>query len=251
MCRILILMFLLFLVYPTHVSSGTIDPKNNDDEYIVFAQEERFNCVAPLISKHNDKITSTSSCVIIKPKVALTAAHIFSSVPNDHTFYLLLNNKQYLVEEVICHKSFQPHKMGFYDIAICKIAEPIETIQFPELYKGKQELLKKVYICGWGLAGTFDTGSKIADGKKRAGTNLIEGIKNHSLICSPSHSPSSNLEFLISHGDSGGGLFIDNKLAGINSYVYSTDGSANSSWKDKAGHTRVSLFLNWIKENTK
>lgn len=246
-----ILLILLILEYSTVLFAGTIDPRNSDNEHIELAQEQRFGCVAPLISKKNDKITSTSSCVIIKPKFALTAAHIFSNIPQDHAFYLLLNDKAYLVEEVICHKMFQPNKMGFYDIALCKTSEIMDTTSFPDLYKSKQELLKKVYICGYGLTGTFDTGSKIADGRKRAGTNLIESIKNHSLICSPSHSPGSNLEFLISHGDSGGGLFIDNKLAGINSYVYSTDGSPDSSWKDKAGHTRISLFLEWIKENTK
>ena len=51
---------------------------------------------------------------------------------------------------------------------------------------------------------------------------------------------------MISHGDSGGGLFIDNKLAGINSLVMSSDGKPDSSWTDESGHTRVSKFVSWI-----
>jgi hypothetical protein len=250
MFKFLIFCLVWIFCLNTNISAGTIDPNNPDSEYLEFAHQKLFDCVSPLISKKEDKTTSTSSCVVIKPKAALTAAHIFATVPKDHTFYILVNNKAYLVEEVICHKLFKPSKMGFYDIALCKTSEPIDLMSFPELYRGRKELFKKVKISGYGLAGTFDTGSKIADGKKRAGTNLVEAIKNHSLICSPSHSPGSNLEFLISHGDSGGGLFIDNKLAGINSYVYTNDGNANSSREDKAGHTRVSLFLDWIKENT-
>ena len=250
MFKFLIFCLVWIFCLNTNISAGTIDPNNADSEYLEFAHQEQFDCVRPLLSKKDDKITSTSSCVVIKPKAVLTAAHIFSIVPKDHTFYILLNNKIYLVEEVICHKLFKANKIGFYDIALCKTSEPIEPMGFPELYKERKEHLKDVCICGYGLTGTFDTGSKIADGKKRAGTNLVEGIRNHSLICSPSYSQSSNLEFLISHGDSGGGLFIDNKLAGINSYVYANDGNANSSRKDKAGHTRVSLFLDWIKQNT-
>jgi hypothetical protein len=251
MFRIITYFILVFLIGSLETDAGTIDPRNNDQEYILLAQEQKFNCVGLLVSKFNNNITSASSCVVIQPNFALTAAHIFSSVSKDHTFYIILNDKTYLVEEVICHRLFQSRKLGFYDIALCKTAEPIDSIDFPELYKEKKELHKKVYICGFGLTGTFDTGSVISDGKKRAGTNTVEEIKNHTLICSPTRLNNSRLEFLISHGDSGGGLFIDNKLAGISSYVYTRDGNANSSWEDKAGHTRVSLFLDWIKENTK
>jgi hypothetical protein len=251
MFRIITYFILAFLISSLGTNAGTIDPKNNDQEYISLAEEQKFNCVGLLVSKLDNKITSASSCVVIQSNFALTAAHIFSSVPKEHTFYIILNDKAYLVEEVICHRSFQSRKLGFYDIALCKTAEAIDSIDFPELYKEKKELHKKVYICGYGLAGTFDTGSVLSDGKKRAGTNTVEEIKNHTLICSPTQSNNSRLEFLISHGDSGGGLFIDNKLAGINSYVYTKDGNANSSWRDKAGHTRVSLFLDWIRENTK
>jgi hypothetical protein len=54
------------------------------------------------------------------------------------------------------------------------------------------------------------------------------------------------MEFLIASGDSGGGLFIDQKLAGINSCVMTTDGHTDSNHNDESGHTRISQHINWI-----
>ena len=56
----------------------------------------------------------------------------------------------------------------------------------------------------------------------------------------------TELEFLISPGDSGGGLFIDQKLAGIHSYVYATDGKSDSDYGDVGCSTRVSDYIEWI-----
>ena len=54
------------------------------------------------------------------------------------------------------------------------------------------------------------------------------------------------MEFIICPGDSGGGLFIDKKIAGINSCVIATDGKPNSTYTDEGGHTRISQHLDWI-----
>ena len=68
-------------------------------------------------------------------------------------------------------------------------------------------------------------------------------------VCSHGAKDCTNLEFLICNGDSGGGLFIDGKLAGINSCVVATDGNANSDYGDETYHTRISELQEWIKEN--
>jgi hypothetical protein len=46
-------------------------------------------------------------------------------------------------------------------------------------------------------------------------------------------------------------LFIENKLAGINSFVAADDGKPNSNYGDESGHTRMSLYYNWILEQMK
>jgi len=61
----------------------------------------------------------------------------------------------------------------------------------------------------------------------------------------------TNLEYCISHGDSGGGLFIDQKLAGINSIVLASDKNPDSNYGDESGHTRISKYKDWIEDNIK
>ena len=103
-------------------------------------------------------------------------------------------------------------------------------------------------MAGLGFTGTFNTGIERADGKKRAGSNFIDRIERKILICSPSkrNEKITELEYLIGSGDSGGGLFISNKLAGINSCVISSDKKTDSSYGDRSGHTRISVFKDWI-----
>jgi hypothetical protein len=108
-------------------------------------------------------------------------------------------------------------------------------------------------ISGYGVTGTFVTGGIKIDGKKRAGSNIINHVDRDLLVCDPSprshNSRITELEFLIASGDSGGGLFIDGKLAGINSCVMRVGGSPKSTYNEESGHTRISKFISWIKEN--
>jgi hypothetical protein len=68
------------------------------------------------------------------------------------------------------------------------------------------------------------------------------------LVTSVRDGKKTSLEFLISHGDSGGGLFINNQLAGIHSGIMTEDKdkNLNSDYKDFAAHTRISLHKAWI-----
>ena len=58
------------------------------------------------------------------------------------------------------------------------------------------------------------------------------------------------LEYLISPGDSGGGMFLDidgmQLLAGVHSFLGSFDGITDADYGDIAGITRLSEFNKWI-----
>lgn len=237
--------FSLLLIIGTICMAGTIDPANQDNQYVEYAY--KYNSVFRLVTKKNNKITSSSSCVAINPKWILTAAHIFENKRN-HNTYVVINDKQYMVSKIFVPNDFNPNKIGYNDIALGLLDENIKTqIKYPELYKEKNEQNKIADIVGWGVSGNFNNGASFDDSKIRAGTNRISDIQKHLLMCDTSRNDQgSPLEFLISHGDSGGALFINNKLAGINSLVFSNDGKPDSSWTDDSGHTRVSLFIDWI-----
>jgi hypothetical protein len=237
--------FLLFLGSDT--ISGTIDPNVQDKEYIEYGA--KFDYVLEIMGSYEkNRSLFTASAVAIDPNWVLTAAHV---VKGSRFVFLYDENEKraILVDEVITHKDFEDKEFGFADIALCHTTSDIGLTFYPQLYEGEDEVNKICSISGYGQTGTFDTGIHISDGKKRAGSNKVDKIENNLLICYPSKVNKTSLEFLIGSGDSGGGLFIDGKLAGINSCVMSVGKKPNSTYNDHSGHTRVSKFLGWIKDN--
>jgi hypothetical protein len=151
---------------------------------------------------------------------------------------------------MILHPEYKTDVFGYHDIAIGHLSKKIELEFYPPLYENDDEAGKVCSIAGVGFTGNFNTGAKVHDGKKRAGSNIIDKTERSVLICSPSrrHEKPTELEYMICSGDSGGGLFIGNALAGINSSVIGYDGLSNSTYGDEACHTRVSLYSEWIKK---
>ena len=43
-------------------------------------------------------------------------------------------------------------------------------------------------------------------------------------------------------------MFIGNKLAGINSFLMSTDAKPDGTYGDESAFTRVSLYVEWVNE---
>ena len=223
------------------VFAGTIDPAIPDSKYIEYGS--KFRCVGSLCGIYNDNQKFCASAVAIDDKIILTAAHVIS---NYKECYITINGKKIKIINVIIEPEFTS-EFGYHDIAIGLCEQSIDLDFYPLLYDKDDEIGKVCAIAGFGITGTFNTGSKINDHTKRAGSNIIDGIDRNLLICSPSGKGiKTELEFLIASGDSGGGLFIDNKLAGINSCVLAVDKKPDSTYGDESGHTRISIHKEWI-----
>jgi hypothetical protein len=192
-----------------------------------------------------------ASAVAISPRFVLTAAHVVNNAK--HCGIHVNNADVIIVKNFICHKDFDG-QFGKADIALCYLEKELDLKFYPSLYDKEDEVGKVCCISGYGLTGTFKSGQSISDGKRRAGSNIIDSISKDLLICTPSIDGSvdkTSLEYIICSGDSGGGLFIDGKLAGINSCVMSVGKAPMSVYGDEAGHTRISKFLPWILESIK
>lgn len=242
-----LLSFLLFLVFSFSSIAGTRDPNTPDERYLEFGKQ--FKCVQRLrVFAMNDEDKKVSyqfgSAVIIRPNWALTAAHV---VANSKNCTLITDEDvEFQISHVIAHAEFKDAPVGFHDIALCYSPKDFQLEFYTPLYTDSDEVGKAATISGYGLGGTFNTGGMVGDGKKRAGHNVIDQTTQAILICTPSKTGRLPLEFCITPGDSGGGLFIGNKLAGINSFLMAMDEKPNGSYSDEAAHTRVSMYVDWI-----
>jgi hypothetical protein len=220
--------------------AGTRDPSISDEQYLNYGY--KFKCVVAICGVEDDNQLYCASAVAIKPRWILTAAHV---IKRAKTCTVTVDDKKINVSVFIPHKEFESNNFGYYDIGLAYCDEDIGLDFYPEFYTESDEVGKVCALAGYGITGTFDTGAKIGDRKKRGGSNRIMGIERHLLTCDLKDS-NTPMEFLIASGDSGGGLFINKKLAGITSCIMTTDGHTDSNHNDESGHTRISQHINWI-----
>lgn len=237
----LLFAFLTFLL-PLSCYAGNIRPEVDDIKYLEYA--EKFKSVV-FIGIQTEDASGFGSGVVISEKWVLTAAHV---VNNAKSAFVKVGNKSYKIEQIYIHKNYKEENVGLYDIALCKILGGIKLTSYPKLYAENNEVGKSCSVSGYGMTGNLKDGATKFDKKKRAGTNSVGEIFKHLLVCDASKENPTALEFLICSGDSGGGLFIQDKVAGINSIVMAEDQNPDSDYGDSSGHTRVSVFKDWIEE---
>lgn len=240
-----------FLLLARACLGGTINPGANDQRHLSYG--EKHECVVKIFGDCDCDEAGGSphqfaaSAVVIGPRWIVTAAHVLGTASN---VKVVVKGREHSISKVVVQEDFDEDEVGMNDIAVGMSDEDMELDFYPGLYEGDDEVGKVASVCGFGVTGNFKTGAVRTDGRKRAGSNMVERAERHVLVCSAGGKPSTTMEFLISHGDSGGGLFIDGRLAGINSFVSASDGKPDSSYGDESSHTRISLFADWIREKT-
>lgn len=245
----MIKLIIAFLLLTEVVRGGTIRPEVPDSEYIKYG--EKYTSVVKISGVYSGEsekeVIASGSAVIIDEHWVLTAAHVLDSMKNP---YFHVGNKKYIISKTIANPEFDIQKsMSPGDIALCYVEEKIDISFYPKLYDKDDEENKVCGLSGYGLHGNAINGSKENDNKKRGGSNKVFLVTDSLLFCDMSKKNPTSLEFLIAHGDSGGGLFIDGKLAGIHSFVSASDGKPDSSYGDESGHTRISKYKTWIESN--
>jgi hypothetical protein len=149
------------------------------------------------------------------------------------------------------------------DLALFRLNSPVQNVAPAALNNATNEDLQVGTYVGFGTTGNGLTGYQSGTfGTKRAGQNIMGlgsrlGYSNQ-LLVSDFDDPRSanwwdplsqplNLEYQVAPGDSGGGMFINGLLAGVNSFIDSRDGRTDSSYRDYSATTRVSSYSNWIR----
>lgn len=241
-----ILLLIILGLYSTELQSGTIDPSTPDSKYVEYGKD--FHYIVRICGTYQDDTMYCASAVLIDDHHILTAAHV---VNESKSCNITIGDKKFVISTITINKDFEK-EFAMGDIAIGYSEESFGLDFYPPLYETDDEVDKICSISGYGLTGTFLSGAKKSDDKRRAGSNMIERTFRDVLVCNPSRRNDkgyTSLEFCIASGDSGGGLFIDGKLAGINSFIMVEKRSPNGLYGEESCHTRVSKFIQWIKEN--
>lgn len=237
-------LFLLIVLYANISISGTIDPNTPDSKYITYA--DKFVYVGQIVGTKEDDSSYSGSCVAYRKNIVITAAHLFRK---SKTSAIIFGTKLLPIKKIVTHKDYNYNKFGKHDIAVCLVSGDINLEWYPDLYSESNESGLICSLAGYGCTGDFKTGVLVDRGSaKRAGSNIVDSSDNYLLYCSPSRNIlRTELEYLIAAGDSGGGLFINNSLAGIHSGVIEDKPDKGlSKYGAVSVHTRISVYKEWI-----
>lgn len=182
---------------------------------------------------------------------------------NQGTF--TVGNRRYSVNAVGAHRDWfnSGGDLGLgVDLAVVSLSQNVWNVNPALLYSGRDEDLKRGTYVGYGMTGTGDTGAYINGGTKRAGQNIM-GIGtrlgyNDRLLVSDFDDPRNansnwlsqplDLEYQLAWGDSGGGMFIDGRVAGVHSFISAPeDRRVDADYGDTSASVRVSSWTSWIR----
>jgi hypothetical protein len=226
---------------------GTIDENASQKDHIEYGR--KFTYVLRLTGVEPETgYRRSASCVAISPRWVVTSAHVVKGAAKNE---VIASGSAYPVSRVVIHDRYEDRDLGWWDVALCETESDLPLDFFPSLYSGEDEAGKTVSIAGFGITGTFQSGSAgPPDGVRRAGSNIIDRVEYGAIVCSVGSGRKTSLEICISPGDSGGGLFIGNSLAGINSFISGRQGPPKGRSGEESHHTRISRHKGWIDDIT-
>lgn len=235
----LITMLLLGIALAIAVG-GTTDDSIPDSKYIEYAKGFAPYTVA-VAASGTGAAPHMGTATLISDRWAITAAHIVSGAST-------VKVGERKAVEVVVHPEYSEDCVGCFDVALVRVDESFGRDYYPPLSTGDENPGDLCSIAGYGLHGPMSSGYSSSDGRLRAGTARIDRFDGTRIIC-PISRGSSPLPYGISPGDSGGPLFCNGKLAGINSFTMRDKGfSLKSRVGEEQGFARVSVMRDWIDE---
>jgi len=247
--------------------SGVIRHDVDDALYRELGEQAQFGAVGATSIFFSNGQSTNCSGTLVSEQWVLTAAHCVDRAVSTGIF--TAGSSFGFVEEIVIHPDWERNNfLGGGDLALLKLSAPITTINPATIYSGDQELGSLATLIGYGQTGTGETGAIFGShGTLRGGNNVIDELGtargwDERILLTDFDSPinpdesiygDSNpvaLEYSIGPGDSGGAMFIETvmgwRLAGVTSFINSTDGSPNGDYGDSNGFTRVSDYAGWI-----
>lgn len=229
-------------------SAGTIEDSLPDARYRQYGETfASYTC--RLVGKNTKGQTQVGTCTVIAPHWALTAAHVVSDMTECDVW---TKTGHHRADRLFVHRDYTGG-FGEHDLALVHVAKPFELPHYPPLTDGSEKPGSVCTAAGYGVTGRLSSGFTTGDNEIRAGTMRLTQAERCVWVCKIERS-GSPLPFCIAPGDSGGGLWgtaSDGRtvLIGVNSYTAKVGKApVRSQVGEESGHTRVALYLDWIRE---
>lgn len=237
----------------------------------VYAGQAFFNDIFKITLQTPQHRSYGSGVLLAGGQYIVTAAHLFSENPT-------LNEIQItngygltvgLASQIFIYPFWEDNPSNYnHDLALIKLSQPLASSSGYELYREKDEIGQTFTRVGFSdnsiVSGqnTYDAFSdqiNIAYGTAiQAGMQLLydydDGTSQHDAIgkiLNLPHLGLSNSEAMSQTGLSGGGTFINRKIAGIGSYIFRSESTDINSFIDSSvgelgSDTRISAHTDWI-----
>lgn len=242
----------------------------------VYAGQPFFTDVFKITEQVGEKHTYGSGVLLAGGQYVLTAAHLFSDNPSLSNIHVINANGQSVsaVAEIFIHPLWENNPASYnHDLALVKLSQPLAQNSGYEIYRETSEIGKiftRVGFFGTDVVAGKNTYDALTDkindsfsSHIEAGSQLLydydDGTSQHDAIGQLLNLPNLGLgsdETMSQNGLSGGGTFIDNKIAGIGSFIFRSsltdiNSEIDSSIGELGSDTRVSTHADWIDFVTK
>lgn len=229
-------------------SAGTIEDGIPDARYRQYGETfAEYTC--RLVGKNTDGKVQVGTCTAIAPHWALTAAHVVADMTECGVWTVAGYHR---IDRVFAYRDYTG-TFAEHDIALVHVVRPFELAHYPPLTDGSEQAGSVCTAVGYGVTGTLSSGFSRGDNEIRAGTMRLTSTERSVWVCQIQRH-GSPLPFCIAPGDSGGPLWAkaaDGRtvLVGVNSYTAKVGKPpVRSQAGEESGHTRVALYLDWIRE---
>lgn len=237
----------------------------------VYAGQPFYTDVFKITEQVGENRSYGSGVLLLGGQYVLTAAHLFSENPAFSNVHILNSAGQNVsaVADIYIHPQWDNNPADYnHDLAIIKLAQPFAQTSGYELYRTKTEIGQTFTRVGFSgsylVAGknTYDALTDIINNSFgshiEAGSQLLydydDGTTQHDALGLLFNLPNLGLgsdETMSQSGLSGGGTFIDGKIAGIGSFIFSSaltdvNSVTDSSVGEMGSDTRISIHADWI-----